>query len=128
MKSSNYTLYINSFSTVVCFPPWIIHPCSFQPEGETSAFFISYTVIFVVPSLRQRTPVKEEIVYQSKPLQNIKDKMKTECKLPLVVSQGLKPSHGGGQIGFSTKEQSVLHQHCSWEEREPWTAHRCHMY
>lgn len=39
----------------------------------------------------------------------------------LVVSRGLGPSYSGGQIDFFTKEQSVLHQHCRWEEREPWT-------
>lgn len=54
---------------------------------------------------------------------HLRTRLSVSCQL--VASQGLEPSHSGGQIDFSTKEHSVLHQHCRWEEREPWPAHRC---
>lgn len=56
----------------------------------------------------------------STPLNKFKT-FQNECNLPISCESGTGPSYSGGQIVFFTKEQSVLHQHCSWEEREPWT-------
>lgn len=47
---------------------------------------------------------------------------RNKCNLPISCESGISTQLQWRADFCSTKELSVLYQHCSWQEREPWTA------
>lgn len=47
---------------------------------------------------------------------------RNKCNLPISCESGISTQLQWRADLCSTKELSVLYQHCSWQEREPWTA------